>query len=73
MPDPVKVDLAAAFPGELLVAKLLDLIILLIQDMPPEERRESWRRWFRFWRPIWKALGLDVDADPMIQPMVPPK
>ena len=54
----------------LAITKICELIILLIQDMPPEERRESWRRWFKFWRPVWKVLGLDADTDP-IMPAVP--
>ena len=49
----------------LAIANLCKLIILLIEDMPPELRRESWRRWFKFWRPIWKALGLG-DEDPVL-------
>lgn len=54
----------------LAITKICELIILLIHDMPPEERRESWRRWFKFWRPIWKALGLDVEIDPIPPPAV---
>lgn len=49
----------------LAISKICELIILLIQDMQAEERRESWRRWFKFWAPVWKALGLDVAADPI--------
>ena len=49
----------------LAISRICELLILLIEDMPPEERRESWRRWFRFWRPIWKMLGLDADVDPI--------
>ena len=48
----------------LAISKICELIILLIRDMPPEERRESWKRWFKFWRPVWKAVGLGED-DPM--------
>jgi hypothetical protein len=47
------------------ITRICELIILLIQDMPPEERRESWRRWFKFWRPVWKAAGLGTDEDPL--------
>jgi hypothetical protein len=54
----------------LAIARICDLLILLISDMPPEERRESWRRWFKFWRPLWKAVGLDADEDPL-PPKVP--
>lgn len=46
-------------------SKLLDLIILLIQDQPPEERRKAWQRWFKFWDPVWKHLGLDVTNPPI--------
>jgi len=55
----------------LAIAKICELIILLITDQPPELRRESWRRWFKFWRPVFKALNLDVSEDPLPPEKVP--
>lgn len=49
----------------LAITKICELFILVIQDMPPAERRESWHRWFKFWRPVWKSVGLDVTEDPI--------
>lgn len=40
-----------------LAGELLKIIRLLIEDMPPERRRESWERWFLLWDPVWKSLG----------------
>jgi hypothetical protein len=50
----------------LAISKICELIILLIQDQPPEERRANWRRWYKFWAPVWKTLGLDVSEDPVL-------
>lgn len=49
----------------LAISNICKLIILLIEDQPPELRREGWRRWYKFWRPVWKMMGLDVDEDPV--------
>lgn len=54
----------------LAISRICDVFILLYSDVPVEERREGWRRWYKFWRPLWAKLGLDVEADP-IPPMVP--
>lgn len=42
----------------------IKLLILCIEDQPPEERRKAWARWFQFWAPMWKALGL-TGEDPI--------
>lgn len=46
------------------IGEICKLIRLLIEDMPPEERRKSWERWFKFWEPVWKAVGLDTTKVP---------
>jgi hypothetical protein len=49
----------------LAIAAICKLITLLIEDQPPELRREGWRRWYKFWAPVWKAAGLDISEDPV--------
>jgi len=36
------------------IAEVCRLIRLMVEDQPPELRRESWARWFQFWEPFWK-------------------
>ena len=51
-------------PGALeLATEILKIIRLLVEDQPPERRRESWERWFKFWEPFWKLCGLDVTKE----------
>lgn len=49
----------------LAVTAVCNLILRLIEDQPPEERRKAWKRWYKFFEPFWKAVGLDVTEDPM--------
>ena len=54
--------------------KLIELILRLIEDQPPEERRKAWERWFRFWEPVWKLMGLDTTQGvPGVPPVHPPQ
>jgi hypothetical protein len=48
-----------------LAGKMLDLIMLIVQDQPKAERVAAWQRWFAFWGPVWKALGLDPARSPL--------
>lgn len=42
------------------ITAICNLLTLILKDMPEEERKKSWERWFLFWEPVWKAAGLDV-------------
>lgn len=66
MPEALALALVA------LASKMLDLIILVIQDQPIEERHKAWARWFLFWDPVWRAVGLDPDKQPIPPVPTPP-
>lgn len=34
----------------------IKLILVVIQDMPAEERRKAWERWFKFWDDVVSTL-----------------
>lgn len=50
-----------------LLTEIIKLFRLLIEDMPPERRRQSWERWFKLWDPVFKLCGLDVSLPLLLE------
>jgi hypothetical protein len=51
------IAVSAAFPGELIICKLLDLVMLVIEGQPADVREQLWR-WYvedvKWWRKMFK-------------------